>query len=188
MERLTKKAIRTTRKTRELLQHLAVVHPQGAAVDVDEHRREAVWSTDAMSETQVRGGTMISPGPDVRAGRRNVIWLADEPELTKTLYFTPSQDDHSASKARTWADCVRIGSSSDRKRMTASRSSRVMLFFISGQSRVWPTSGIRSGSRHGGSSLGEGYRVGSERTFELEDLRRLDVVGGQDRSGPLTRE
>ena len=48
-------------------------------------------STAAMSETQVIGGTMTSPGP---AGSRRaaiVTRLAEEPELTKTLCFTPSQ-------------------------------------------------------------------------------------------------
>src|SRR5581483_677139 len=62
--------------------------------------------------------------------------LAEAPELTKTLYLTPSQRDHSSSKHCTFFDCVRrIGSSCCRKRMTSSRSARVMLLCISGQSR-----------------------------------------------------
>ena len=40
-----------------------------------------------------------------------VIWLAEEPELTNTLYLTPSHSDHSCSKATTFLDCVKIGSS-----------------------------------------------------------------------------
>ncbi len=66
-------------------------------------------STAAMSETQVSGGTMTSPGPCGPRSAASVSRLADEPELTNTLCFTPSHSDHSPSKAATWLDCVRIG-------------------------------------------------------------------------------
>ena len=95
-------------------------------------------STEAMSDTQVSVGTMISPAPADSRSAAIVIRFADEPELTKTQCFTPSHSAHSRSKAATWADCVRIGSSCSRNRMTASRSPREMLLRISGQG---PTEG-----------------------------------------------
>ena len=60
------------------------------------------WITEAMSETQVRVGTMTSPGPKVSRRAAIVSRLAEEPELTKTLCLTPSQADHSCSNSRTW--------------------------------------------------------------------------------------
>ena len=47
--------------------------------------------TAAMSETQVKGGTMTSPPPYSYFRAAIVSKLADEPEFTKTLNFTPSQ-------------------------------------------------------------------------------------------------
>src|SRR5579862_296678 len=91
------------------------------------------WRTEAMSETQESVGTMISPPPNVWRMAAMVTRFADEPELTKTLCFTPSHSDHSRSKASTSRDCVRMGSVCCRKPMTASRSARVMLLDISGQ-------------------------------------------------------
>src|SRR5581483_3095962 len=93
------------------------------------------WTTEAMSEIQVRVGTMISPGPNRSRMAAMVTWLADEPELTNTLCLTPSHCDHSSSNAATFFDCVRIGSSCCRNLMTASRSWRAMLFSINGQLR-----------------------------------------------------
>ena len=66
-------------------------------------------STEAMSETQVSVGTMTSPKPAISRNAAMVTKLAEAPELTNTLYFTPSHRDHSSSKARTFFDCVRIG-------------------------------------------------------------------------------
>ena len=64
--------------------------------------------TDAISETQVKEGTITSPFPfkilSMVIDRR----LAEEPELTKTLYFTPSHFDQAFSKATTFFDCVKI--------------------------------------------------------------------------------
>src|ERR1039458_6807709 len=89
-----------------------------------------------ISETQVRVGTMTSPGPKVSRSAVIVSRLAEEPELTSTLYLTPSHCDHSSSKVRTLRDWVRMGLSFLRNSMTASRSARVMLLFINGQPRL----------------------------------------------------
>src|ERR1039458_588469 len=88
-----------------------------------------------MSDTQVRVGTMTSPGPKVSRSAVIVSRLAEAPELTKTLCLTPSQADHSFSKRRTWWAWVSFGLSCERNAMRASTSGRVMLFCISGQSR-----------------------------------------------------
>ncbi len=97
------------------------------------------WITEAMSETQVIGGTITSPGPAVSPSAARVMRFADDPELTSTLCLTPSHADHSSSNARTWVDWVRIGppspSSSESNRTTSRRSARLILFFIKGQSR-----------------------------------------------------
>src|ERR1035437_7977774 len=65
-----------------------------------------------------------------------VIKLAEAPEFTNTLYFIPSHADHSASKARTFLLCVRIGLSCFKKAISVSRSSRVILLYINGQLRA----------------------------------------------------
>ena len=57
------------------------------------------WITEAMSDTHVSGGTMISPGLQVCLSAVMVNRFADAPELTNTLYFTPSQADHSFSNS-----------------------------------------------------------------------------------------
>src|ERR1035437_6052869 len=93
------------------------------------------WITEAMSETQVRVGTMTSPGPKVSRSAVMVRRLAEAPELTNTLCLTPSQADHSCSNDRTWRDCVSIGLSWRRYSMSASRSARGMFLCISSQSR-----------------------------------------------------
>jgi len=62
------------------------------------------WSTEAMSETQVSVGTMISPGPKVSRKAAIVNKFADDPELTNTLCLTPSHWDHSSSNIFTWVD------------------------------------------------------------------------------------
>src|SRR5437867_2618461 len=92
--------------------------------------------TEAMSETQVSVGTMTSPGPKVSRSAVIVRRLADAPEFTKTLCLTPSHSDHSFSNNRTCCDCVSIGLSCRKYSITASKSARVMLFCISGQSSV----------------------------------------------------
>src|SRR5438876_4647793 len=98
--------------------------------------------TEAMSETQVRVGTMTSPWPKVSRRAVMVRRLAEAPELTKTLCLTPSQADHSCSNKRTWWDWVSIGFSWRRYSITASKSARVMLFCISGQSKVAVAAGV----------------------------------------------
>jgi len=45
-------------------QNLCRVHCQGAWINIGKHRREAVCSTDATSETQASGGVMTSRLPD----------------------------------------------------------------------------------------------------------------------------
>ena len=60
--------------------------------------------TDAMSEIQVKVGTIISPEPTISLKMAKVIKFAEAPELTKTLYFTPSQLDHSDSNFSTFSD------------------------------------------------------------------------------------
>src|SRR5262245_59944210 len=92
-----------------------------------------LWITEAISDTHVNVGTMTSPGPYNCLRAAMVIRFADEPELTKTLCFTPSQADHSCSNDCTWIDCVSTGTSSRRNAITASKSSLEMLFFIKGQ-------------------------------------------------------
>ena len=58
------------------------------------------FMTDTMSEIQVKEGTIISfflllgfKAANAATDRK----LAEEPELTKTLYFTPNHLDHSFS-------------------------------------------------------------------------------------------
>ena len=105
-------------------------------------------STAAMSETQVSGrhDDLAAAGRSLSAA--SVTRLADEPELTKTLCFTPSQSDHSllegADVARLREDRVVL----PQEAQTASRSSRVMLFFISGQSR--PACRVEVGAHQNG--------------------------------------
>ena len=56
--------------------------------------------TAAMSDTQVSGGTIISPpSPKTFLIAAKVNKFAEDPELTKTLYLTPSHWDHSLSNA-----------------------------------------------------------------------------------------
>src|SRR5438270_1759461 len=103
--------------------------------------------TEAMSEIQVRVGTITSPTPKVCLLAAMVMRLADAPELTKTLCFTPSHSDHSRSKASTCRDWVRMGSPSRRNAMSASRSARVMLLDISGHlpcGAAWEALGVTS--------------------------------------------
>ena len=122
------------------------------------------WITEAMSETQVIGGTITSPGPAVSRKAAMLMRFADEPELTRTLCLTPSQRDHSSSKARTCFDWVSIGppspSPSANRRTTSCKSSRVMLFFISGQSRsamaAWPAAECGAGFRFAARLAGAG--------------------------------
>ena len=63
-----------------------------------------VWITEAISETQVKVGTMISPKPEVCFKAERAIKLAEEPEFTNILYFVPNHFDHSSSKAFTFLD------------------------------------------------------------------------------------
>ena len=61
-----------------------------------------------------RGNVELFPIPSgyvitfVAIGGEGYIRI-ENPELTKTLYFTPNQLDHSSSKAWTWDDCVSLG-------------------------------------------------------------------------------
>ena len=65
-------------------------------------------NTDEISETQASEGTITSPFPfkilSIVKDRR----LAEEPELTNTLYFTPNHFDQDFSNKETFFDCVRI--------------------------------------------------------------------------------
>ena len=92
----------------------------------------------AISETQVKGGTITCPRPNNSFSTARVIRLAEEPELTKTLYWTPSQSDQSSSKRATFAPCVSRGSSCRRYSIRESRSSRLILFCINGWLSVNP--------------------------------------------------
>ena len=62
------------------------------------------WITDEISETHVRVGTITSPGPFKIFKIFMVKKFADDPELTKTLYFTPSHLDHLLSNSLTFLD------------------------------------------------------------------------------------
>ena len=62
----------------------------------------------------------------------NEIKFADDPELTKTLYLTPSHFDQFFSNLSTFLDCVSIGSLFLRYLITEFRSSLLILFFING--------------------------------------------------------
>lgn len=62
-----------------------------------------------MSETQVSVGTIISPPLGNKFFKIVIeIILAEDPELQKTLYFTPSHLDQTFSKNSTFFDCVKI--------------------------------------------------------------------------------
>src|SRR5438105_7834613 len=88
---------------------------------------------EAMSETQVKVGTITSPGPLASFSADSVTRFADAPELTKTLCFSPSHADHSRSNACTWLDWVSTGTVL-RNSITDSRSATGILLLISGQS------------------------------------------------------
>lgn len=89
-----------------------------------------------MSETHVSVGTITSPKPKCSRSTVIVSRLAEAPEFTNTQCFTPTHFAHSCSKARTFCDWVRIGSSCCKNSISASRSARVMLFFIKGQGPI----------------------------------------------------
>src|SRR3989344_2404046 len=93
------------------------------------------WITEAISDTQVRGGTIISPKPYLCRSAKILKRLAEEPELTKTLYLIPSHLDHRFSNFRTNFAWVRIGSSRSLRNFTTEfKSSFEILFCMSGQS------------------------------------------------------
>ena len=99
--------------------------------------------TEAMSEIQVRGGTIIShffPSSFLSSIylRANIVSsLAAEPELTIKLCFTPSQLDHSSSNFLTLDPFVSLGIGSCwRKSTTSFASARVMLSSISGMLKL----------------------------------------------------
>ena len=59
--------------------------------------------TEAISEIQVNGGTIISPPSGYLIFNIAIVnKLAEAPELTKMLYFTPNHFDHSSSNALTF--------------------------------------------------------------------------------------
>ena len=60
--------------------------------------------TAATSEIHVSGGTITSPDPNNIFNICNVNKFDEEPEFTKTLYFTPSQFDHKVSNLLTLLD------------------------------------------------------------------------------------
>ena len=64
--------------------------------------------TDAISDTQVNAGTITSPLPFKILRILIDSKLAEDPELTKTLYFTPSHLDQFFSNLITFFDCVKI--------------------------------------------------------------------------------
>ena len=65
-----------------------------------------------MSDTHVKAGTIILPPfGKVSFKIANEIKLAEEPELTKTEYFTPNHFDHKLSNSKTLFPFVNFGSS-----------------------------------------------------------------------------
>ena len=66
------------------------------------------WITEAISETQVSVGTIISPLPFKIFKAKMDSKFAEDPEFTKTLYLTPSHSDHFFSNSFTFVDCVKI--------------------------------------------------------------------------------
>ena len=66
------------------------------------------WITDTISDTQVNDGTIISPFPYNNFNAAIVKKFAEDPELTKTVYLTPSHLDHFFSNSLTCLDCVKI--------------------------------------------------------------------------------
>ena len=58
--------------------------------------------------------------------------FADDPLLTKTLYFTPNHSDHNCSNSLTLFPEVNLGSFSCNRFITGFKSFSSMLFFISG--------------------------------------------------------
>ena len=67
--------------------------------------------TEFISETQVKVGTIISFFFLYKFLSINIlIKLAEDPEFTKVLYFTPNHLDHFFSNSKTFFDCVRTKS------------------------------------------------------------------------------
>ena len=64
------------------------------------------WITEFISDTHVRVGNIISPLPYIIFNTFIVRKFAEDPELTNTLYLTPSHFDHSFSNLITNFDCV----------------------------------------------------------------------------------
>ena len=66
---------------------------------------------DEISEDQVSGGTIISPPLGYIIFNKLIDnKFAEDPELTKTLYFTPSQLDQASSNCFTFGPFVSLGS------------------------------------------------------------------------------
>ena len=65
--------------------------------------------TDAISEIHVNEGNIISPSSPYKIFKASSVnKFAEDPELTKTLYLTPSHFDHFSSNSLTFVDCVKI--------------------------------------------------------------------------------
>ena len=62
-----------------------------------------------MSEIQVRGGTITSPSPYMYFKANIVNSLAEAPELTNKLCFTPTHSDHCFSNSTTLGPLVSLG-------------------------------------------------------------------------------
>ena len=88
---------------------------------------------DAISDTQVNGGTITSPPSGCLILSIAIdSKLADAPELTKTEYFTPHHLDHASSNARHSGPLVSLGLSFFRCSITKSKSSLEILSLING--------------------------------------------------------
>ena len=68
-----------------------------------------LYKIEVTSETQVKAGTIISPFLYFVFRYESEIIFADVPELTKTLYFTPSHFDHFFSNSNTFFPLVSLG-------------------------------------------------------------------------------
>jgi hypothetical protein len=64
--------------------------------------------TEAISEIQVRVGTITSPVPYKIFIANRVSKFAEDPEFTKILCLTPNHCDHLYSKCLTFSDWVNI--------------------------------------------------------------------------------
>ena len=73
-----------------------------------------------MSDTHVSGGTITSPPSGLSNFRIDILnRFADDPEFTKTEYFTSNQSHHCFSNSNILGPFVRIGLSSESNFITS---------------------------------------------------------------------